>query len=154
VVCSSRFITAMVFYRHDWVRTISAFISLVFCVFWVPSLQLFRTPSVRLVRRLQLQYQFTRSWQDPAESSTLDLTAPKRTHLLDRGLSIEWPAAVQCAELEFHCGSLIYFSSVIDRTWCPRLVRLIALLVSIAWLFHLSVDWERVASPSLLMCCI
>jgi len=34
----------------------------------------------------------------------------------------------------------IYLSSVIERTWWPGLLRLIALLVSVAWPFHLSLD--------------
>jgi len=34
------------------------------------------------------------------------------------------------------CCQLISFSSVIKRTWQPRFVRLIALLVSVAWSFH------------------
>jgi len=49
---------------------------------------------------------------------------------------------------------LIYFTAVVERTWWPCLVRLIALLVSVAWPFHLSVDWERVASHWLLVCCV
>jgi len=41
--------------------------------------------TVRLVTRLQ--YQFTRSWYDPAKSRPVDLPAPKRTHLpLHHGL--------------------------------------------------------------------
>jgi len=44
VVCCWRFITTMVLQHHNWVCTISSFISLVFCVC---SLQLFRTPCAR-----------------------------------------------------------------------------------------------------------
>jgi len=89
--CYWRFMTTVVLQRHDWVCTMSGFISLaLFRVLVVFPAALLHT--VRLVRRLQCQ--FTTSWWDPcklewhpAESRTHDLPAPKWTHLLlDHGL--------------------------------------------------------------------
>jgi len=62
--------------------------------------------------------------------------------------------AIVVVRMDVICCQLIYFSSVIERTWWPRLVRLIGLLVSVALPFHLSVDRERVASLWLLVCCV
>jgi len=63
----------------------------VYFVFWMCSRELLQSfPAalldiLRLVRRLQ--YQFAMSWNEPTKGRTLDLPAPKWTHLpLDHGL--------------------------------------------------------------------
>ena len=108
VVCCWRFITTMVLQRQVWVCTLGSFSLGFFCVLVVFPAALPHT--VRLVRRLQ--YQFTRSWKDPAESRTFDLPASKRTHLpLDHGPRINW----------FFCPDAFRF---IDRTrpWFSSLI--------------------------------
>ena len=68
----------------------------------------------------------------PGRGRTLDLPAPKRTHLpLDHEL-VKFISLFVVVRVDVICCQLIYFSFVIERTCWTRLVRLIALLVSVA----------------------
>jgi len=68
VVCCWRFVTTMVLQRHDWVGTISGFISLgllFLCSGYVPcSYSTHLAPGKKAI-----QYQFTRFWWDPGDNS-------------------------------------------------------------------------------------